>query len=331
VAGCAGFGSINGSSLATTATIGLVALPEMRSRGYSDALATGAVAAGGTLGQMIPPSGALIVYGIIAEQSIGSLFTAAIVPGITQMLSYMLVIALLVWWRPGMAPALPRAGWPERFRALKRMIDIGLLVIVVTGGIVMGWVTPSEAAAVGATGAFIICLIRHRLTLATLHKALVETLKTSGLIYLVIIGALVFAAFVSVTGLTDSIAQGIAGLGFGAVGTMLLVAVFLLVVGSVLDGLALMLLTTPILLPLVTDLGLSPIWFGIFLVRAMEIGFVHPPMGMNLYVIQGVARDVPLMRIFKGVLPFLLADLVHLVLLIVFPVIAMGLLHWVGR
>jgi tripartite ATP-independent transporter DctM subunit len=331
VAGCAGFGSINGSSLATTATIGLVALPEMRSRGYSDALATGSVAAGGTLGQMIPPSGALIVYGIIAEQSIGSLFTAAIVPGLTQMLSYMLVIALLVWWRPRIAPALPRASWPERFAALKRMIDIGLLVVVVTGGIVIGWVTPSEAAAVGAMGAFIICLIRRRLNLATLHKALTDTLKTSGLIYLVIIGALVFAAFVSVTGLTDSIAQGIAGLGFGPIGTMLLVAVFLLLVGSVLDGLALMLLTTPILLPLVTDLGLSPIWFGIFLVRAMEIGFVHPPMGMNLYVIQGVARDVPLMRVFKGVVPFLLADLVHLVLLIVFPVIAMGLLQWVGR
>jgi tripartite ATP-independent transporter DctM subunit len=331
VAGCAGFGSINGSSLATTATIGLVALPEMRSRGYSDALATGSVAAGGTLGQMIPPSGALIVYGIISEQSIGSLFTAAIIPGITQMLSYMLVIALLVWWRPGMAPALPRATWAERFSALRGMADIGLLVVVVTGGIVLGWITPSEAAAVGATGAFIICLLRRRLTLATLHKALTDTLKTSGLIYLVIIGALVFAAFVSVTGLTDAIAQGIAGLGLGPIGTMLLVAVFLLLVGSVLDGLALMLLTTPILLPLVGDLGLSPIWFGIFLVRAMEIGFVHPPMGMNLYVIQGVAKDVPLMRVFKGVLPFLVADLVHLVLLVVFPVIAMGLSHWVGR
>ncbi|HMA10979.1 MAG TPA: TRAP transporter large permease [Steroidobacteraceae bacterium] len=331
VAGCAGFGSINGSSLATTATIGLVALPEMRSRGYSDALATGSVAAGGTLGQMIPPSGALIVYGIVAEQSIGSLFTAAIVPGITQMLSYFLVIALLVWWRPRIAPALPRASWPERFAALRRMADIGLLVLVVTGGIVMGWVTPSEAAAVGATGAFIICLARGRLTLATLHKALTDTLKTSGLIYLVIIGALVFAAFISVTGLTDSIGTAIGGLGLGPIGTMLLVAIFLLVVGSVLDGLALMLLTTPILLPLVADLGLSPIWFGIFLVRAMEIGFVHPPIGMNLYVIQGVAPDVPLTRVFKGVLPFLLADLVHLVLLIVFPVIAMGLLQWVGR
>lgn len=330
VAGCAGFGAINGSSLATTATIGLVAVPEMRSRGYSDALATGSVAAGGTLGQMIPPSGALIVYGIVAEQSIGSLFTAALVPGITQMLSYLLVIALLVIWRPGIAPALPRASWSERFAALRRMLDIGLLVVLVTGGIVIGWVTPSEAAAVGAAGAFLICLFRRRLSWSSLHRALAETLKTSGLIYLVIIGALIFAAFISVTGLTESISHGIAELGLGPVGTMLLVALFLLLVGSVLDGLALMLLTSPILLPVVADLGLSPVWFGIFLVRAMEIGFVHPPIGMNLYVIQGVAPDVPLPRVFKGVLPFLAADLVHLVLLVMFPVIAMGLVQWMA-
>ena len=328
VAGCAGFGSINGSSLATTATIGLVALPEMRSRGYSDALATGSVAAGGTLGQMIPPSGALIVFGIIAEQSIGTLFTAAIVPGITQMLSYFIVIGLLVAWRPSIAPRLPRASWAERRAALRRVTDIVILVIVVTGGIAMGWVTPSEAAAVGATGAFIVCARRRKLDLAMTYRALAETLRTSGMIYMVIIGALVFAAFISVTGLTDAIGTGIGALGFGPVGTMLLVALFLLIVGSVLDGLALMLLTTPILMPLVADLGLSPIWFGIFLVRAMEIGFVHPPIGMNLYVIQGVAPDVPLMRIFKGVVPFLAADLVHLVLLVLIPGIALALPMW---
>jgi C4-dicarboxylate transporter, DctM subunit len=331
VAGCAGFGSINGSSLATTATIGLVALPEMRRRGYSDALATGAVAAGGTLGQMIPPSGALIVFGIIAEQSIGTLFTAAIVPGITQMLSYFVVIGLLVRWRPRMAPLLPRASWAERRTALWRMLDIGLLVVAVTGGIAMGWITPSEAAAVGAAGACLVCWRRGKLSFASMQHALEDTLKTSGLIYLVIIGALIFAAFISITGLTDVIGATIKGLGFGPVATMLLVAVFLLLVGSVLDGLALMLLTTPILLPLVQEMGLSPIWFGIFLVRAMEIGFVHPPIGMNLYVIQGVARDVPLARIFKGVLPFLAADLVHLVLLVVFPVLVMGLPRWLAQ
>jgi len=172
---------------------------------------------------------------------------------------------------------------------------------------------------------------RGRFSGKALGKALEDTLRTSGLIYLVVIGALIFAAFISVTGLTDAIGSAISGLGFGAIGTMLLVAVFLLLIGSVLDGLALMLLTTPILLPLITQLGLSPIWFGIFLVRAMEIGFVHPPIGMNLYVIQGVAPEVSLGRIFRGVLPFLAADLLHLVSLIVFPVIVLGLPQWLGR
>jgi tripartite ATP-independent transporter DctM subunit len=330
VAGCAGFGAINGSSLATTATIGLVALPEMRGRGYSDSLATGAVAAGGTLGQMIPPSGALIVFGIIAEQSIGWLFTAAIVPGITQMLSYFLVIALIVRLRPQVAPPSARAAWPERLAALRRIADLALLILLVIGGISLGWVTPPEAASVGAVGAFVICARRRRLNWRVLVTAMEETLKTSGLLYLVIVGALVFSAFISVTGLTAAVGAQIAALGAGPVTTMLLVAVFLLLLGSVLDGLALMLLTTPILLPIVAQLGLSPVWFGIFLVRAMEIGFVHPPLGMNLYVIQGVAKDVPLGRIFRGVLPFLAADLVHLLLLILFPVIALGLPQWLS-
>ena len=331
VAGCAGFGSINGSSLATTATMGLVAVPEMRGRGYSDALATGTVAAGGTLGQMIPPSGALIVFGIIAEQSIGTLFTAAIVPGLTQMLSYFLVIVLLVGWRPALAPRTPRASWAERWASLRGVVDLGLLVLLVVGGIIFGWITPSEAAAVGAAGALLICFKRGKLTRSSLRRALEDTLRTSGLIYLVVIGALIFAAFVSVTGLAEAIGQAIAALNLPPVATMLLVAVFLLLIGSVLDGLALMLLTTPILLPLVTDMGLSAIWFGIFLVRAMEIGFIHPPLGMNLYVIQGVAPEVSLGRIFKGVVPFLVADLVHLTLLVVFPVIALGLPRWLGQ
>jgi C4-dicarboxylate transporter, DctM subunit len=330
VAGCAGFGTINGSSLATTATIGLVALPEMRSRGYSDSLATGVVAAGGTLGQMIPPSGALIVFGIISQQSIGALFTAAIVPGITQMLSYFLVIALIVRMRPTAAPATARSSWPERIAALKRIGDLCALILLVIGGIVLGWVTPPEAASVGAVGALAICAWRRRLNWGTLADSLKETLKTSGLIYTVIVGALVFSVFISVTGLTESIGTQITGLGVGPFLTMVLIAVFLLLVGSVLDGLALMLLTTPILLPIVTQMGLSPIWFGIFLVRAMEIGFVHPPLGMNLYVIQGVAKNVPMGRIFRGVVPFLAADLVHLLLLILFPTLALGLMRWVS-
>jgi C4-dicarboxylate transporter DctM subunit len=330
VAGCAGFGAINGSSLATAATIGLVAVPEMRRHGYSDSLATGVVAAGGTLGQMIPPSGTLIVFGIISQQSIGTLFTAAIIPGITQMLFYLLVISLLVRWKPSLAPQTERAGWPERWQALKKVVDILSLILVVIGGIVLGWFTPSEAASVGAAGAFLITLWRRRFSWPMLYQALEDTLKTSGMIYTVVIGTLVFSVFISITGLTDAAGGLITSLGGGPTSTVMLMALFLLLLGSVLDGLALMLLATPILLPVVTSLGLSPIWFGIFLVRATEIGFIHPPMGMNLYVIQGVAKDVSLGQIFRGVIPFLAADFVHLMLLILFPVIAMALPTWMA-
>jgi C4-dicarboxylate transporter DctM subunit len=325
VGGCAGFGTINGSSLATAATVGMVALPEMRSRGYADTLATGSVAAGGTLGQMIPPSGALIVYGIIAEQSIGTLFTAAIIPGVTQLLFYILVIWLLVRWRPDLGPTSPRASWRERAIALARIWDMMLLVALVIGGIAFGWMSPPEAAAIGAAGALVIAGIRRRLNRAMLREAFERTLETSGLILLVIIGALIFSVFVSVTGLPEAVAGAIDALGLGPLGTLLLIAIFLLLLGSVLDGLALMLLTTPILLPIVTDAGMTAIWFGIFITRAIEIGFVHPPLGMNLYVIQGVAKDVSIQRIFKGVLPFLASDFVHLLLLLLFPALVLWL------
>ncbi|BBD99449.1 TRAP transporter large permease [Sphingobium amiense] len=325
IGGCAGFGSINGSSLATAATIGLVALPEMRQRGYSDALATGTVAAGGTLGQMLPPSGALIVYGIIAEQSIGKLFTATLIPGISQMLFYCFVVWLLVRWRPSIAPVGERASWAERGRALLRIADMLLLLAVVLGGIVLGWFSPSEASSIGTAGALLITAWRGRLNREVLFRAFSETLRTSGLIFLVIIGAIIFSVFISVTGLTDAVGNAVTAMDMGTIPTLLVVAGLLLLLGSVLDGLALMLLTTPILLPIVQNVGMSPIWFGIFVTRAMEIGFVHPPLGMNLYVIQGVAKDVPLNRIFRGVLPFLASDLIHLLLLILFPAMALWL------
>lgn len=331
IGGCAGFGSINGSSLATAATIGLVALPEMRQRGYSDALATGTVAAGGTLGQMLPPSGALIVYGIIAEQSIGKLFTATLIPGISQMLFYCLVVWLLVRWRPSIAPVGERASWAERGRALLRIADMLLLLAVVLGGIVLGWFSPSEASSIGTAGALVITAWRRRLTKDVLFRAFSETLRTSGLIFLVIIGAIIFSVFISVTGVTDAVGQAVTAMDMGTIPTLLVVAGLLLLLGSVLDGLALMLLTTPILLPIVEGVGMSPIWFGIFITRAMEIGFVHPPLGMNLYVIQGVAKDVPLNRIFRGVLPFLGSDLIHLLLLILFPAMALWLPTMFGQ
>jgi tripartite ATP-independent transporter DctM subunit len=331
IGGCAGFGTISGSSLATAATIGLVALPEMRSRGYSDELATGAVAAGGTLGQMVPPSGALIVFGIIAEQSIGKLFTAALVPAITQVLLYCLVIVVLCSLKPSIAPATQRATWAERRAALLRVIDIGLLIVLVIGGIALGAFTPPEAGSVGAVGALLLCAWRKRLSWAALGEAIRQTLRTSGMIYVVVIGALIFSVFISLTGIAGQVASILAAFSGDRIISLLIMAGILLLLGSVLDGLALMLLTTPILLPIIQQMGLSPIWFGIFLVRAMEIGFVHPPIGMNLFVIQGIAKDVSIGRIFRGVLPFLAADFLHLLLLIFFPALVLALPKALGQ
>jgi len=331
IGGCAGFGTISGSSLATAATIGLVALPEMRRHGYSDELATGAVAAGGTLGQMVPPSGALIVFGIIAEQSIGKLFTAAIVPAITQVLLYCAVIIVLCHFKPALAPATKRATWPERRAALLRIVDIGVLILLVIGGIAVGWFTPPEAGSVGAVGALLLCAWRRRLSWPSMEQALRETLRTSGMIYVVIIGALIFSVFISLTGIAAQVSSLLASLTGSRIVSLLAMAALLLLLGSVLDGLALMLLTTPILLPIIQQMGLSPIWFGIFLVRAMEIGFVHPPIGMNLFVIHGIAKDVTIGRIFKGVLPFLAADFVHLLLLIFIPALVLALPKALGQ
>ncbi len=330
IGGCAGFGAVSGSSLATAATIGLIGLPEMRKRGYSDALATGSIAAGGTLGSLTPPSGALIVYGILAEQSIGKLFTAAIIPVVTQTLFYMITIVLLCHWRPSIAPPSRKASWPERRSALLRVSDLAALVVIVLGGIAIGWFTPTEAASVGATLSLALCAWRRKLNLATLRAALAETLKTTGMIYVVIVGALIFSVFMSFTGLADQVATLMNGLQGGRWAVIIAMTLLLLLLGSVLDGLAMMLLVTPILLPIVHGLGLSPIWFGIFLVRTMEIGFVHPPIGINLYVIQGIAKDVPLTRIFKGVLPFLAADFFHLSLIIAVPSLVLALPDWLS-
>jgi tripartite ATP-independent transporter DctM subunit len=325
IAGCAGFGAVSGSSLATAATMGQIGLPEMRRRGYSTAFAAGSVAAGGTLGSLTPPSGALIVFGIIAEQSIGRLFTAAIVPVITQTLLYMAAIVILCRIRPGIAPPSARIPWPERGKAILRVLDLAALVICVLLGIAMGWFTPTEAASVGALLALVLCAIRKRLSWQSLGDALAKTLRTTGMLYVVIVGALIFAVFMSFTGLADQVSALVHGFSGSPMVAIILITLLLLLLGSVLDGLALMLLTTPILLPIVTDLGFSPIWFGIFLVRTMEIGFVHPPIGINLYVIQSIAPDIPLGRVFKGVLPFLAADFLHLALLIAVPALTLGL------
>lgn len=325
IGACAGFGAISGSSLATCATVGMVALPEMRQRNYSPALATGALAAGGTLGVLIPPSGALIVYGVIAEQSIGKLFTAAIVPGLTQAMFYMAAIWLICKWRPAMGPPTERAGWKERLASLVSVLDLALLIAFVVGGLIVGWFTPTEAASVGAVGALVLTAVRRKLTFASLTTALQETLRTTGMIYVVLIGALIFSTFIAVSGLTEQVANMVTSIGGGRTAGLLMMAVVLLILGSFVDGVGLMLLTTPIFLPIAEKLGVTPIWFGIFLVRTMEIGFVHPPVGMNVYVIHGLAKDIPIGTIFRGIIPFLITDFLHLALIILVPALTLGL------
>jgi C4-dicarboxylate transporter DctM subunit len=325
IGACAGFGAISGSSLATAATVGAVALPEMRRHGYSPAFATGVLAAGGTLGSLVPPSAALIVFGIIAEQSIGKLFMASIVPAATQVLFYVVAIMIMCRLRPALGPPSRRADWRDRGAALARVWDLALLILLVIGGLAAGWFTPTEAASVGCVGAFALCAWRRTLSFESVGKALREALRTTGMIYFVLIGALVFSTFISVSGLTREMSEAVAGLHAGPIVGAVAMAAVLLVLGSFLDGMALMLLTTPILLPIALKLGLSPIWFGIFLVRTMEIGFIHPPVGMNVYVIHGLAKDIPLTTIFRGIVPFLLVDFLHLAMLIVFPAMVLFL------
>ena len=330
IGGCAGFGAISGSSLATVATVTAVALPEMRKANYAPSFATGALAAGGTLGSLVPPSGALIVFGIVAEQSIGKLFAAAIIPGITQAIFYIVAISVMCRINPALGPRTVRVQWRERGVALVHVIDVLALIVFVIGGLFIGWFTPTEAASVGSVAALLLCWWRGKLSLAGVRGALDATLRTTGMIYLVVIGALLFATFVSVTGIAAGLAHGVNSLHASPILAIVAMAVALLVLGSFLDGIALMLLTTPIFLPIVHDLGMSPIWFGIFLVRTMEIGFVHPPLGLNVYVIQEIAKDIPLATIFRGIMPFLVVDFLHLALLIAVPALALWLPRMLG-
>lgn len=330
IAGCAGFGAISGSSLATVATVGSAALPEMRRADYDPRLATGSLAAGGTLGALIPPSGALIVFGIIAEQSIGKLFAAAVIPGLTQALFYMLTISVICRFNPTLGPPFARQSWAARRAGLKKIVDIAVLVVFVIGGMMIGWFTPTEAASIGVLGAFLLCALRGAFNRANVLDALQKTLITSGMIYLIIIGAMVFATFMSATGIAHFLSSLIQAADTHAVIAIIVMAAILLVLGSFLDGLALMLLTTPIFLPIATDLGYSAIWFGIFLVRAMEVGFILPPLGLNAYVLQGIARDIPMPTIFRGIGPFLVADVLHLGLIIAVPALALWLPSVVG-
>ena len=232
---------------------------------------------GGTIGSLTPPSAALIVYGILAEQSIGKLFTAAIIPAATQALFYMAVIWMLCKWRPSLGPPSERVPWVERLASLKGLIDVGLLVVLVIGGIAAGWFSPTEAASIGAVGALAICAWRRRLSVPALAKAVGDTLRTTGMIYAIIIAAIIFSTFISATGFGELISGAIADAGLSKLGVIIAFVILLLALGMFLDGLAMMTLVIPIFLPITQEMGIDPIWFGILMVRTMEIGFVHPP------------------------------------------------------
>lgn len=325
IGGCAGFGAISASSLATAATMGMVALPEMKARNYSPQLASGSVAAGGTLGSMIPLSGMLIMYGVLTEQSIGKLFIAGIIPGLLQALFYTVMIAGMCRLRPELGPPGLRYSWRERWASVAGIGDLMLLLLLVIGGMVAGWFTATESGAVGALGALLLTVVRRRLTWSAFLEALRQTMRTTGMIYGIIIGAFLFSYFMAVTQIPATLASIVQGLDASPVVIVACILGILFLLGVFLDAMAMMTLTLPVFYPIIMALGLNPIWFGILMVRAQETALITPPLGMNIYVVSGLRPDLPLATVFRGVLPFLAADIPHIALLITFPAIALWL------
>lgn len=331
VGACAGFGAICGSSVATAATMARIALPQMLERGYAKSLASGSIAAGGTLGMIVPPSVVMILYAILTENSIIALFLAAIVPGLMAVAFYFVAVAIAVRRNPAVAPLGPRADWGERRRATMRSWAVILLAIIVSGGIYSGVFTVSEAASVGASVALFLAIFRRRLTRPKFLEALGDTASNTGLIFVIIIGASVFSYFATLSGLPAATVAWIEGLGLPPLMVIGLLMVFYLILGSLFDTIAAMVLTLPFVYPLVTGLGYDPIWWGVINIVVIELGMITPPIGINVFVLHGMARDLPLNTIFRGVVPFVFADLARLVVLILFPSLSLwlpGVLGW---
>lgn len=321
IGACAAFGAICGSSIATAATMCRVALPEMRRRGYDDRIATASIAAGGTLGIMIPPSIIFAIYGLLTETSIGKLFVAGILPGLLGMALYMGAIRLSTGRRPTLAPPAERIVWPARFRALVEVWAVAFLFVAVIGGIYVGVFSPTEGAGVGAVGALLFAIFRRETTRRRLAEAAQETAGMVGMIFLILIGAALFNAFLETSRLPAALARETAALGLHPLIVVTALMVFYILLGCVMDSLSMVLLTVPAVYPLIVAMGLDPIWFGVLIVTVVEIGMITPPVGMNLFVIQG-AGGVPLKTIVDGIWPFVGADAIRLALLIVFPAIS---------
>ena len=336
VGACAAFGAICGSSLATAATMGQVALPELRRYNYAGSLATGALAAGGTLGIMIPPSVPLVIYAVLTQESIGKLFMAAVIPGLIAMLGYMIVIRIVVTLKPEAGPAGERVPLALALRTLAGVLPILLVFLVVIVGIYGGWANPTEAASIGAAACGIIAVL-NGMRVEGILKSILGTAQATAMIFLVLLGADMLNSGLALTQMPAELASWVQSSGLPPLSVIFAILLIYILLGCVMDSLAMILLTIPIFYPIVMGLefaGMAPadksIWFGILALMVVEIGLVHPPVGMNIYIINRIAKDVPVMETFKGVLPFLASDLVRILLLVFFPVLSLYLVHTFG-
>ena len=333
VGACAGFGAICGSSLATAATMGQVALPELKRAGYAGSLAAGTLAAGGTLGILIPPSIVLVIYAILAEQNIAKLFAAAFVPGILAALGYMLVINVVVRINPKLAGSMAPAPWSERIAALAAVWPVVLIFVVVVGGIYSGIFTPTEGAAVGAVATGVLAVWRGGLTRFKLVQAFEATAGGTAMVFMIVLGAAAYNSFLALSQFPQELAAWVGTLGLSPYAVLWAILVFYLVFGCVMDSLSMILLTIPIFFPMISglDFGLPPeeaaIWFGILVLIVVEVGLITPPVGMNLFVIQSMAPDISIRDAYRGVWPFVASDLIRVTLLVIFPAITLFVLR----
>jgi len=330
IAACGGFAAVCGSSLATAATMAQVAMPSMRRYGYSDTLAVGSIASGGTLGILIPPSVVLVIYGIMTGTDIGKLFLAGILPGLMTIGLYMLTIAITTTINPASGPRAERMEYKERFRRLKRVSAMALLFIFIIGGIYIGIFTPTEAGGAGAFGAFVFALWRRALTPRIFLDCLLETAKITTMLFIVLVGAIIFSNFVSLAGLPQVLSDAITQHGVGPMGVIANMMLVYFLLGCFLDSLAMILLTVPIFFPIISGLGFDAIWFGIVVVMISELALITPPVGMNLFVIKSTVEDVKLATLYRGIIPFAIADVVRITIVILVPWIPLVLPRLAG-
>lgn len=318
-----GFGSICGSSIATAATMSRVAYPEMRKHGYSDELSTGAIASGGTLGILIPPSTVLVIYGIITETNIGKLFIAGILPGLLAITLLCLAVVFVTWRNPEAGPPAERHTWGERLRALGNVWGVVVLFILVIGGIYGGVFTATEGAGVGAAGAFLFALLRRTLTWKLLLEILMESARTTAMLFTILIAAMIFTSFINFTTMPADLSAFVTRFSPNPIMVVVMMMAIYILLGMVMEELAIVLLTIPVFFPIITALGFDPVWFGILIVTVVEIGLISPPVGLNLFVINSLLKEVKLSTIYRGVWPFVIADIIRLGILIAVPGIAL--------